>query len=129
MRALQDARRHGGAYPRHAGELEDELRTRAGKYNEGALLEEGKLLEAFAACIPRCLPGGQFRLNALEVFAGKNIFTKIQNTAGFPAELKNKDGLEERVLEAMALDGAAYTWLPEWAALRSAVEAWEAPGS
>jgi hypothetical protein len=109
--------------------LEDELRTRASAYNKGALLEEKKLLEAFASCIPECLPGGRFRSSALEVFAGKNIFAKIQNTAGFTAELKNVDELEERVLEAMERDGAAYTWLPEWAALRSAVEGWEAPAS
>jgi hypothetical protein len=108
-------------------ELEDELRRRAVAYNEGAVLDAAPLLETFAWCVPECRPGGRFRPHALEVFAGKNIVAKIQNTAGFPGELKDWEKLAERILVTLERDEAPHTWHPEWSALRSAVDAWEPP--
>ena len=108
-------------------ELRDLLRARVAEYNHGAQLDEAALLAAFARCIPECRPGGRFREHALEVFAGKNILDKLQNIVGF-AQLK-KPALFERVLDAMTRDRAPHAWLPEWAALRAAVETWEPPAS
>jgi hypothetical protein len=104
--------------------LAQELQGRADAYNEGARLAKDKLIEAFERHVPDCLSGGRFRQHALEVFAGKNILAKIQSTPGFDPVLKNRATLEERVLNALEHDGEPHAWLPEWAALRSAVEAW-----
>ena len=105
-------------------QLEGHLRGRAQDYNDGARLDEVKLIDAFERHVPDCLPGGRFRSRALDVFAGKDVFARMQNTAGFPPELKSKPRLEESVLDALARDAAPHDWLPEWAALRSAVEGW-----
>lgn len=105
-------------------ELEQELRARAADYTRGARLDEKELLDAFERHVPDCLRGGRFRQHALEVFAGKNILAKIQNTSGFDSRLKNRHELEERVLDALEHDAEPHAWLPEWAALRSAVETW-----
>ncbi|XXY17575.1 hypothetical protein WME88_56040 [Sorangium sp. So ce216] len=105
-------------------ELGQELRARADAYTERARLDKDKLLEAFQRHVPDCLSGGRFRQHALEVFAGKNILAKIQNTSGFDARLKKQHELEERVLDALEHDAEPHLWLPEWAALRSAVETW-----
>lgn len=108
-------------------ELERDLVDIAAKYNEGARVEELALVETFRWCLPECRPGGRFRAQAREVFAGKNIVDRIQSTAGFDRELKNKDALFERVLVALERDAAPHEWLPEWRALRGAVESWEPP--
>jgi hypothetical protein len=109
-------------------ELKVELQNTALAYNQGATLDPDKLIETFELCVPECRAGGRFRLYALEVFAGKNIAARIQNTAGFPVELKSWERLTERVIDALEGDAAPHTWLPEWEALQTAVEAWQ-PGS
>ncbi|WP_437998390.1 hypothetical protein WMF26_49290 [Sorangium sp. So ce185] len=105
-------------------ELAQELRDKADAYTEGARLDKDKLLQAFERHVPDCLSGGRFRQHALEVFAGKNILAKIQHTPGFHPILKRKPELEERILNALEHDAEPHSWLPEWAALRSAVGAW-----
>ncbi|WP_437287892.1 hypothetical protein [Sorangium sp. So ce406] len=107
-------------------ELAQELRKKAGEYTDGARLDTDKLLEAFERHVPDCLSGGRFRQHALEVFAGKNILAKIQSTPGFAFDplLKSRPELEERILNALEHDAEPHAWLPEWAALRSAVETW-----
>jgi hypothetical protein len=104
--------------------LRAELQRRAHSYNEGATLDGDKLLASFEQCLPACRAGGRFRSHAIEVFAGKNIVARVQSTAGFP-QLKNWERLAEKILVALAEDDAPHTWLPEWEALRSAVDAWE----
>jgi hypothetical protein len=106
-------------------ELREQLRRRVTEHNEGALLDGSLLLDTFAWCATECRPGGRFHAHALEVFAGKNILARIQNTAGFHADVKSRARLEEAVIDAMARDPSPHTWLPEWSALRSAVEIWE----
>ncbi|WP_437937670.1 hypothetical protein [Sorangium sp. So ce341] len=105
-------------------ELAQELQDKADAYTEGARLDKDKLLQAFERHVPDCLSGGRFRQHALEVFAGKNILARIQHTPGFHPILKRKPELEERILNALEHDAEPHSWLPEWAALRSAVEAW-----
>lgn len=104
--------------------LREHLRERARVYNDGAGLDVAKLIEAFERHAPECLPGGRFRARALEVFAGKDVFARLQNTSGFAAELKNKPRLEETILDALLRDEAPHEWLPEWTALRAAVMSW-----
>jgi len=108
-------------------ELREHLRARVAEHNQGAELDEAALLAAFARFTPECRPGGRFREHALEVFAGKNVLDKLQCTAGF-AQLR-KPALFEKVLDSMARHGAPHTLLPEWGALRAAVETWEPPAS
>ncbi|WP_437296681.1 hypothetical protein [Sorangium sp. So ce426] len=106
--------------------LAQELHERADAYTEGARLDRDKLLQVFERHVPDCL-SGRFRQHAIEVFAGKDILAKIQSTSGFDQELKvlkNQPALEERVLNALEHDAEPHAWLPEWAALRSAVETW-----
>ncbi len=107
-------------------ELAQELQAKADAYTELARLDKDKLLQAFERHVPDCVGGGRFRQHAIEVFAGKNIRAKIQNTPGFNFDpvLKKPLALEERVLDALEHDAEPHAWLPEWAALRSAVEAW-----
>jgi hypothetical protein len=104
------------------------LRERAAEHNEGARIDEAALLDSYERYLVECLPGGKFRAVALEVFAGKDILAKIQQTAGFAQELRRPDALVERVLLALERDTAPHSWLPEWAALRAAVLAWTPPG-
>jgi hypothetical protein len=104
--------------------LKEVLRSRAREYSKDAILDEDELIEAFERHAPDCLPGGRFRQHALEVFAGRNVFAKIEQTSGFAPELKNPEMLQEIVLEALVKDAFPHTWLPEWTALRSAVEIW-----
>lgn len=108
--------------------LEEVLRDKARAHSKDATLDEKKLVEAFERYTPDCCSlGGRFRQHALVVFAGKNVSARIQNTSGFAPELKNREVLYETVLEALQRDEAPHTWLPEWTALRSAVETWTPP--
>ncbi|WP_437675884.1 hypothetical protein [Sorangium sp. So ce131] len=105
-------------------ELAEELRAKADEYAEHAHLDKNALVDAFERHLPDCLHGGRFRAHALEVFAGKNIFAKIQGTAGFDPVLKNQPELVERVLDALARDAEPHSWHSEWSALRANVVAW-----
>lgn len=106
-----------------AGDADAEraLRDRAEEYNQGARIEVDALIESYRKWRVECLPGGKFRAHAIDVFAGKNILAKIQQTAGFPPEIKDAEGLRERILDALEKDPAPHTWLPEWTALCAAV--------
>lgn len=105
-------------------EIERALRRRAAEYNAHANIDEDALMASYRACLVECRSGGKFRASAVEVFAGKDILAKIQQTAGFSREVKARDALVERILLALAGDLAPHTWLPEWSALRDAVGAW-----
>lgn len=109
-------------------EVRQALRARASDHNEGARIDENALIASYEACLSGCLPGGRLRAAALDVFAGKDILAKIQQTAGFHVDVKNPSVLAERVLAALGRDSAPHVWVPEWASLRSAVEAWRPPG-
>lgn len=106
---------------------EQALRDGADDYNRGARIDVEALIESYRKWRVECLPGGKFRACAIDVFAGKNILAKIQQTAGFPPEVKDAVGLFERILDALEKDPAPHTWVPEWTALRAAVEAWVPP--
>jgi hypothetical protein len=108
-------------------EVRQTLKLRAAEHNDATRIDEAKLLQSYEGSLFECHPGGKFRARALEVFAGKDILAKIQQTAGFPREVKNREELIERVLSALGRDMAPHTWLPEWSALYAALDAWRPP--
>jgi len=74
-----------------------------------------------------CAPGGRLRAAGLTFFAGKNIAALLTNQPGIQnlhSSLKSLDTIGDDVIRALARDPNPHTWLPEWGALRSAVEAW-----
>lgn len=109
-------------------QAEEALAQRAKDHSEGASLDAAGLVRVFQDVLPDCRRGGKFRQHALSTFAGKNILSRIQNTAGFDRALKRRDALFETILEALARDVSPHSWLPEWSGLRSCVESWEPTG-
>lgn len=105
--------------------LEEELRNLAAEYNEDGKLEEQRLLDEFRETLPLCSPGGLLRKHALAVFAGKDILARIQCTAGFPREIKDRNNLVAAITKTVQHEPEPHRWLPEWTSLRDAVEAWE----
>lgn len=107
--------------------LEQLLRQRAAQYNEAATLDEQRLLQTYRDTLPACAPGGRFRAAGLRFFAGKDICALLCQRAGvrqLHPSLGDVRDLADDVIDAMGRDPAPHTWLPEWAALRAAVEAW-----
>lgn len=100
------------------------LQERARSHSERAQLDEVELLRTFGRLLPACRRGGQFHTHAIRAFAGKDIFSRLQNSPGIRAELKDRKRLVERVLHALEHDAAPHLWLPEWETLRTEIQDW-----
>lgn len=107
-----------------AATMKAELRQKSQRFNQTACIDEQGLLDIFDCILPECLPGGKFRSSALDVFAGKNILAKMQQTSGMPPATKSREKLFELVLDALEKDRDSHTWLAEWDAIRDAVQNW-----
>ncbi|HRI63170.1 MAG TPA: hypothetical protein PK156_03005 [Polyangium sp.] len=101
-----------------------ELSQKAQNFNQGAQVDETKLLATFDRLLPECRRGGKFRQAGLDVFAGKNILARMQQTAGMPNVVKNSDKLIEKVLDALEKAPDSHTWVSEWEKVHDAVGAW-----
>lgn len=108
-------------------ELERELRTRAADHNSGASIDSHTLVAMFQRLVGECEHGGRLRADGLAFFAGKNIAALLTCQPGIQQlrrSLKNIDDVGDDVIDALNQDSTPHTWLPEWQALRAAVDAW-----
>jgi len=104
-------------------QMKVELEKVAEEHTRAASLEKADLLASFDSLLPDCSRGGRFHESALDIFSGKNLRSRLCNEPGIPPDLKNWKKLRETVLDALEKDPSSHTWLSEWTALRTAVEA------
>lgn len=107
--------------------LSDALRERVAERNRRACVDVPRLLATFGRLVPECGPEGRFLGHALDAFSGRDVLARLVQTAGSPRELKDRDTLVERVVDALEHDAAPQQWLPEWASLHAAIRGWTPP--
>jgi hypothetical protein len=103
------------------------LQQRVMERNRRACVDVTRLLATFGQLVPDCRPEGRFFRHALDTFSGRDVLARLVQTAGSPRELKRKDTLVERVVDALEHDAAPQRWLPEWDSLHAAIRDWTPP--